>query len=150
MIVISRVLSRTLCALALAGFGVTSAAFAQSPTPGHAYPSISGEKVRGIQELNNSGQIGTATLTEQPGSTTHVIVTIKPPPAKTENVEIYRSIDATCKNLVAKPDFVLSPLTGGTSSTIVKLSRERLLSGNYSLLVRSGDRHVACGHLETE
>jgi hypothetical protein len=136
-------------ALALSGGSLARAQMAAS-TPGHAYPSIAGEKVRGLEELNNSGQVGSVSLTAQPDKTTHVILTVKGAGGKTESAGLYRSNDLTCKNISEKPEFALSPVAGGKSSTMVKIDRERLLSGNYLVVVKDGAKHVACAHLVDE
>ena len=133
---------RTLAAL-VAALAIPAAAAAQS------YPGDSGAGTeRGIQELNNSGQVGTATLYAH-GATTTVVVAIKGAGSKSESVRIYRG--PSCDDIAGKPQQGLSDLHNGSSRTTVKMSQDRLLSGNYNVVLFSstagGARSVACGHL---
>ncbi len=133
-----------------ASSGAPAGAQMAASTPGHAYPSIGGAKVRGMEGLNNSGQVGTVTLTQQPKDVTHVILTVKGTGGKTQTAAIYRNDNPSCKNIDEKPDFTLSPVVSGTSSTMIPIDRERLLSGNYMIVVKSGKTDVACSHLHTQ
>jgi hypothetical protein len=104
---------------------------------------------RGIQELNNSGQVGTVTLFHR-GQKTFVDVTMHGvPPGKGERVGIYRI--ASCSFPVgATPGYALEDLHNARSRTLVHASVDKLLSGNYSVVVRSQlkpDHLFACGQL---
>ncbi|MBV9439525.1 MAG: hypothetical protein JOZ24_06005 [Candidatus Eremiobacteraeota bacterium] len=104
---------------------------------------------RGIQQLNNSGQVGSVTLFRQ-GARTLVVVGLEgSPPGRRQSVRIYRA--AACDAMTNKPVYFLADLASGHSSTMVQASEDKLLSGNYSLVVFSdnhaGARMSACGHL---
>jgi len=129
-----------LIALAL----TTSAALAQS------YPGDTGAGVqRGIQQLNNSGEIGTVTLFGA-GTGTHVVVELHGTPGRAQAVKLVRG--ASCDDLAGgTPAYVLSDVANGHSATLVKATVNKLLSGNYNVVVlasnRANARASACGHL---
>lgn len=132
----------TLFAVALS----TAVAGAQS------YPGDLGLGTKlGIMQLNNSGQIGSVTLFNRAGGNkTAVVVQIDGAPnGRVEAVTIHRGSD--CDNVNSTAAYRLSDLKSGRSRTIVDATGDRLLSGNYSLLVFSGNtanaHAVACGHL---
>lgn len=133
---------RTLAALA-AALLLPAVASAQS------YPGDAGNGTeRGVEQLNNSGQVGTVTLYDH-GATTLVTVSIKGSNNRTESVRLYRG--PACDDIAPKTVQGLSDLKNGESRTTVKMPQSRLLSGNYNVLVFSstaaGARSVACGHL---
>ncbi len=132
---------------ALAALLLTSAgAGAQTPDdPG------AGDRL-GIESLNNSGQVGSITFYGgSGGAATRAEVEIKGANNRPEAVRIYRG--QSCDNIGGgRPAYVLSNLSAaGTSRSAVKVSLDRLLSGNYNVIVFSsavpGARAVACGHL---
>jgi Cu/Zn superoxide dismutase len=104
----------------------------------------------GIQELNNSGQIGSVTLYRR-GTKTLVAVAVDGAPGRPEAVTIHRGAD--CENVSAGATWRLNDLTRGHGSTLLDAPPAKLLSGNYSLLVYGGtspnSHAVACGHLFT-
>jgi len=125
------------------GFG-TSGALAQIA------PDDSGAGTkRGIQEVNNSGQVGTVTLFRHGESTLVVIELHSVPAGRREPAHIHRGRD--CDSLDPNPAFGLAPVVNGVSRTIVHYSEDKLLSGNYSVNVHASDsdlkHYVACGHL---
>ncbi len=139
-------MTRALAVLA-AALLTTAAASAQS------YPDDSGNGIRlGIQELNTSGQVGEATLFGA-GPNARVAVRIDGARGRTEGVRIYRG--QACENgnpAAGGPAFVLSNLgPNGFSRSQVRASVDRLLSGNYNVVVFSSTapsaQPVACGHL---
>ena len=82
-----------------------------------------------LKEQNNSGQSGTATLTEK-GSDTEVVVEIKGMPAGADHPMMVH------KNTCDKSGGVEYPLTNlkdGKSTTTVKVALKDLQSGNYSI-----------------
>jgi hypothetical protein len=132
---------------------------AQTKGTEHAYPSVAGEKVRGIQEMNNSGQVGTISLISKGANSTDLIVRLRTvPPNKREPAALYRAPGDACANPPEKPALALNPVVSGTAdtgagTTIVPISRDRLLSGNYFVIVmgeESAKHYVACGHLSVE
>lgn len=103
----------------------------------------------GVQQLNNSGQIGTVTLARR-GTKTLVRVALEgAPPGRIEAAAIHRGAD--CERVSAAPIYVVGPIKNGRGAALVSASKERLLSGNYSIMVYGGiqasSRSVACGHL---
>ncbi len=138
-------MKRILAALA-AALLTTAAASAQTPDD-------TGAGVRlGIQELNTSGQVGEVTLF-QAGLSARVAVRIEGARNRPEAVRIYRGQACETGNPAGGPPaFVLSNLNpAGFSRTQVHVTVDRLLSGNYNVVVLSsaapGAQPVACGHL---
>ncbi len=137
-------MKRIAAALALALL-TTTVASAQS-YPGD--PGVGTE--RGIEQVNNSGQVGTLTLFRH-SATTSVVVDIKgTEPGRVQSVRIYRG--PSCDDLgTAGPAYFLNDLRDGRSVSSVKAPEEKLLSGNYNLVVFSANkaaaRATACGHL---
>jgi hypothetical protein len=120
-----------------------------------AFPQISpndrlglGTK-RGIQQMHQSGQVGTVMLLDR-GPQTSVDVSMHGVPAgKIESVAVVRNSDCT-EALPVTPAYPLNDLVGGHSRTIVNATNAKLLSGNYSVVVRSQqqpEHALACGHL---
>jgi hypothetical protein len=128
-------------AVLVAALLTTAAAYAQ-PDPG------AGEQ-RGIEQLNNSGQVGTATLFRR-GTSTRVVVDLHgTEPGRTQSVRIYRG--PSCDDLASKPEYFLTDMRSGRSVSTVNAPEEKLLSGNYNVVVFSsntaGAHSTACGHL---
>lgn len=138
---------RTLAAsLALAGaLGASPvAAFAQI-SPGD---SGAGTQL-GMQQLNNSGEIGTVTLYGH-GAKTQVVIDLKGEPAgRSQPAHIHRGHD--CASINPKPTYALKNVVNGHSSTLVNAPMARLLSGNYAVNVHLSPQniphYVACGAL---
>jgi hypothetical protein len=137
-------MKRPLAAL-VAALLTTTVASAQS------YPGDPGVGVeRGIQELNNSGQVGTATLFRRDPNTRLVVILHGTIPGRTQSVRVYRG--TSCDDLgTAAPTYFLTDMQNGASSSIVKAPISKLLSGNYNVVVFSstapGAQATACGHL---
>ncbi|HEY0382566.1 MAG TPA: hypothetical protein VGC72_10235 [Candidatus Elarobacter sp.] len=137
-------MKRTAAALAIALL-TTAVASAQS------YPDDPGVGVeRGVEQVNNSGQVGTVTLLRR-GAGTRVIVDLKGTiPGRVQSVRIYRG--QSCEDFTpGGPAYFLNDMKNGSSSSIVKLPEEKLLSGNYNVVVfsanQAGTGATACGHL---
>lgn len=125
---------------------LTGAAARAQPFPGD--PGLGVE--RGIQQLNNSGQVGTVTLFGR-GAATRVVVAVHgAPPGRLQSVRVVRGPSCDELNRGA-PAYVLADLKGGSSTAIVKAPEGKLLSGNYNVVVfsanQAGARPTACGHL---
>jgi len=90
---------------------------------------------RGMEQLNESGEVG--------------FVTLFVPPGRTQTVAIQRGKD--CSSFDPGMTARSADLVGGTSRGTVAMSQDRLTSGNYDVVVYSttgpGARPVACGHL---
>ena len=122
----------------------TTTASAQS------YPDDPGVGVeRGVEQLNNSGQVGTVTLFSRNPNTRIVVVLHGTQEGRAESVRIYRG--PSCDDLVTAPTYELVDLKNGLSTSTVTSSEAKLLSGNYNVVVFSstaaGARTTACGHL---
>lgn len=139
-------MKRTLAVLA-AALLTTAVASAQS------YPDDSGAGTRlGLEQLNTSGQVGEVTL-YRADPNVRVAVRMDGSQGKSEAVRIYRG--QSCDNMgsvTGRPAYVLSNLSPqGFSRTVARTTEDRLLSGNYNVVVFSSTmpsaRPVACGHL---
>jgi Cu/Zn superoxide dismutase len=123
----------------------TAVASAQS------YPGDPGVGVeRGIEQVNNSGQVGTVTLFLRSPNTRVVIDLKGTTPGRVQSVRIYRG--PSCDDMsTAGPAYFLTDMKNGISVSTVKASEATLLSGNYNVVIFSsnapGARATACGHL---
>ena len=134
-------------------FATLLAALALTAAPALAQMGPGGVPVgaglqRGVQQLGQSGQVGFVTLFGA-GSGTRVVTAINGASTRVETVAIQRGkdCDAFEPAIVARS----ADLTNGISRGTVRMSEDRLLSGNYDVIVYSnngpGARPVACGHL---
>ena len=134
------VLGISCCAL------VTSAALAQI-APGDTGAGVQ----RGLQQMNNSGEPGTVTLFRRNnGKETLVVIQVTSEAAgRTRPASIRRGKD--CTDVASEPAYPLAPVVNRTSRTLVQAPEEKLLSGNYVLVVHAADNHLeqftACGQL---
>jgi hypothetical protein len=133
--------------LAMAALLLTSApAFAQAPPGG--VPLGAGLQ-RGVEELNNSGQTGFVTLFSAANQTRIVTSLQGTLPGRVQTVAIQRghTCDAIMSGIVAKS----TDMANGMSRGVINMTQDRLLSGNYLVVVYSnntpGGRPVACGQL---
>jgi len=113
---------------------------------------------RGVQQKDQSGQVGTVTLFNG-GGTTHVVLDIKGiPGGRVESAHIHRGKGCDPGQIDPKPVYPLSNIVGGHSSTTVNASEDKLLSGNYVVIVHAGnmegmmmskaaEKYMACGYL---
>jgi hypothetical protein len=136
-------MKRTVAALT-AALLTTAVASAQS------YPGDPGRGIeRGVQQLNNSGQVGTVTLFGHGQSTAVVVRLHGMPPGRTQRTGIYRTRD--CASIPPAPAYKLGDVRDGLSRSVVNVSEDRLLSGNYSLVLfastKAGAPPTACGWL---
>ena len=116
-----------------------------------AYPGDTGAGIeRGVEQLNNSGQVGTVTLFGRDPNTRLVVAVHGTLPGRTQSVRIYRG--QTCDDIgSAAPTYFLTDMKNGVSVSLVKAPVSKLLSGNYNVVVFSstapGAQTTACGHL---
>jgi hypothetical protein len=116
---------------------------------------------RGVQQLNQSGQVGTVTLFNGGGST-HVVLNIHGEPAgRVESAHIHRGKGCDPGQIDPKPAFPLTNVVNGRGVSTVNVSEDRLLSGNYVVIVHAGpmeamhgmmpskasEVYMACGYL---
>ena len=122
----------------------TAAASAQS------YPGDTGAGTeRGVQSVNNSGQVGTVTIFRRDPDT-RVRLSLKGiDPNRVQSVRLYRG--PSCDDLGSAPAYFLTDMRNGVSTTAVHAPQDKLLSGNYNVVVfssnQAGARSTACGHL---
>ena len=134
---IVRLASATLALAAIAGLSL-SPAFAA--TTGITIP---------MKALNNSGENGTATLTDTTDGV-KVEVSLKNAPATAQPTHIHIG---TCGHIKAAPEYALVNTVNGTSTSVVKgVSLDDLLKGHYAINVhKSADdlgTYVSCGDIK--
>jgi hypothetical protein len=122
----------------------TAAAHAQS------YPDDPGAgEERGVEQVNNSGQVGTVTLFRRTPNTSVIVRLHGTSPGRVQSVRFYRG--PSCDDLAGQPGYFLNDMKNGVSVSTVKALEDKLLSGNYNVVVFSsnapGARATACGHL---
>jgi hypothetical protein len=135
---------KRMAAVLIAALLTTAVASAQS------YPGDPGAgEQRGVEQVSNSGQVGTVTLFTA-GPNTRVVVELKgTPEGRAQSVRLYRG--QSCDDLAAKPQYFLNDMKNGVSRSVVKAHEDKLLSGNYNVVVfssnQAGASATACGHL---
>lgn len=116
------------------------------------YSSPDPTVIRGIQEKNNSGEVGTVSLTPAGPNKTRVVIDLRSFPGNPQPAHIHRG--KACDAVDSKPAFSLHDVVSsgshlGHSDTMVNYPIDRLLSGNYVVDVHTSDRDsthdVACG-----
>jgi hypothetical protein len=100
--------------------------------------------------LNNSGESGTAVLTDA-GPKTKVVVEIKGAPAGVgQPLHVHKG---TCAKLDAKPAFGLTTLTGGKSETTIDVPIGDLRKGyaiNGHKSAQEASTYVFCGNIPSQ
>ena len=103
----------------------------------------------GLQQINNSGQTGTVTLFRRGDDTLVGIQLVSEPVGRLEPVHLQRG--KSCDDIDSRPAFGLAPVANGSSRTLVRYPEDKLLSGNYDVVVHASDNqlahYVSCGHL---
>ena len=130
----------SLAALALAAIGCLIGLPATAATTAVTIP---------MKALNNSGETGTATITQESDGI-KVVVSLKGAPSAAQPTHIHIG---TCGNIKAAPEYALVSLTDGTSTSAVKgVTLDQLLAGHYAINVhKSADdlgTYVACGDIK--
>jgi hypothetical protein len=97
---------------------------------------------------NDSGESGTATLTEQ-GSKTSVVLALENPPSDApQPAHIHKG---TCADLDPAPEYPLANVVGGASETTVDVPLDKLESGRFAINVHKSEAeakvYVSCGNL---
>lgn len=98
---------------------------------------------------NNSGQSGTATLTDMGNGQTKVVINITPGAVGVaQPAHIH---DGTCTNLNPVPKYPLSAVKNGSSETTVNISLSDLLAKPYAINLHKSvadiKTYVACGDI---
>jgi hypothetical protein len=104
-----------------------------------------------MKALNGSNETGTATLTQQDDGV-KVVVTLKNAPAAAQPTHIHKG---TCAKINAAPEYPLTSVTNGTSTTVVKgVNLSDLLASDYAINVhKSNDdlaTYVSCGDIKSK
>jgi hypothetical protein len=103
----------------------------------------------GVEQQNNSGQVGTVTLYQRGPNTLVDLQIFGEPAGRSEPAHIHRG--HSCANINPAPAFGLAPVVNGHSRTLVHVPLSRLTSGNYAVNVHASSNnlahYVACGHL---
>lgn len=105
-----------------------------------------------LTALNNSGETGTAELTDMGGGKTKVVLTMKGQPAGVaQPVHIH---EGTCANLTATPKYPLTTLANGKSETTVNVALADLTAKPYAINVHKSAQeasiYVACGNITAQ
>ena len=148
----------SLVAIALAAFLAAGIPVLAQIAPGDTGAGVE----RGVQQLDQSGQVGTVTLFNS-GATTRVVLNIKGVPSgRVESAHIHRGKGCDPGQVDPKPVYPLSNVSNGQSSTVVHATEDKLLSGNYVVIVHAGnmsemhgmmmsskaaEKYMACGYL---
>jgi Cu/Zn superoxide dismutase len=101
-----------------------------------------------ISALNGSGETGSAVLT-QTADGVQVVVTLKGAPADAQPTHIHAG---TCGKINAAPEWPLTSLTDGTSTSVVKgVTIDQMLKTPYAINVHKSTSdlgtYVACGNI---
>jgi Cu/Zn superoxide dismutase len=101
-----------------------------------------------LKALNNSGETGTATLTQK-GDDILVAVKMNNPTSANQPIHIH---PGTCANLNPKPQYPLKNVADGSSTTtLTGMKLSSLQTGNFAINVhKSTDEvgtYVACGDI---
>jgi hypothetical protein len=132
-------------------FSLAAAALLLSSAPAFAQGGVplGAGLQRGVESINNSGQNGFVTLFRNGVQTRMVTALEGTMPGRTQTVAIQRG--KSCDNV--QPGIVTrsADMVHGMSRGSVPMTGDRLLSGNYVVVVYSnntpGSRPVACGQL---
>ncbi len=101
-----------------------------------------------LQEQNNSGQQGTATLVDAGNGKTTVTINLSNGSSVPQPAHIHKG---TCANLDPKPAYPLTSVVNGASETTVDASLSELTSEQYAINVHKSaaevTTYVACGNI---
>lgn len=128
----------SIAAAACAGAFVVAAI----PVLAQISPNDTGAGVRrGMQDMNVSGQVGSVTLYRRNGgSGTLVVIDVQGQrPGHIESASIQRGKSCSESDIDNTPVWKLNDVSHGRSATVVNASEDRLLSGNYVVIVHAGN-----------
>lgn len=101
-----------------------------------------------LSPQNNSGQSGTATLTDLGDGTTKVVLNLTDLGATPQPVHIH---DGTCATLNPTPKYPLTNMVNGKSETVVKVAMGQLLAQPFAINAHKSAQEVpvytACGNI---
>lgn len=100
---------------------------------------------------NNSGQTGTATLTDMGNGTTQVVLNLTDMGATPQPVHIHMG---TCASLNPQPAFPLTNMVNGKSETMVKAPLSQIVAQPHAINAHKSAQEVsvytACGNIMTQ
>jgi hypothetical protein len=125
------------------------AAAAVAPAGAQIAPNDTGRGIqRGLTAVNSSAQTGMLTVLRVAGSP-HIQITVDGSAGHPETVTLVRG--RSCPEALSAPNVaVLGTLHSGHLMATSPIPFERLMSGNYTVLVRNNtpaSRPVICGHI---
>jgi hypothetical protein len=105
-----------------------------------------------LKPQNNSGETGTATLTEAGQGKTRVVVSVQGQPAGTpQPMHIHKG---TCAKLDPKPAYGLPTLTGGKAEATVDVALSELQKGQFAInghkSAKEVSTYVFCGEIPAQ
>jgi hypothetical protein len=101
-----------------------------------------------IKVQNNSGQSGTAVLTDMGNGTTKVVVDTTSPTAAAQPIHIH---EGTCSNLTPQVKYALTTTANGKSESTVPVALSTLLASPHAVNIHKSPQeaavYVACGEI---
>jgi hypothetical protein len=102
-----------------------------------------------FKALNGSGEAGTAMLTTAGGKTTVVIAITGESATGKEPAHIHKG---TCAHLNPAPSYLLKDVVGGKSSTVVRVTMDKLTASPMAINVHESaanlGKYVACADIK--
>lgn len=94
-----------------------------------------------MEDMNYSGQVGSVTLyNRSSGSGTLVVIDVQGQPSgRIESASIQRGKSCSPSDIQNNGVKMLNDVSNGRSATVVNIPESRLLSGNYVVIVHSGN-----------
>ena len=129
-------------ALAAIALGAISFAFASPVTAATSTLTVN------LASQNNSGESGTATLTQQPDGV-QVVISLANAPTSAQPAHVHMG---TCDKLNPAPEYPLTSITAGSSTTLIKgVTIDQLLAKPVAINVHKSTSdlgtYVACGNI---
>ncbi|HEY5426256.1 MAG TPA: hypothetical protein VIJ77_06890 [Candidatus Tumulicola sp.] len=129
-------------ALAAIALGAISFAFATPVTAATSTLTVN------LASQNNSGESGTATLTQQPDGV-QVVISLANAPTSAQPAHVHMG---TCDKLNPAPEYPLTSITAGSSTTLIKgVTIDQLLAKPVAINVHKSTSdlgtYVACGNI---
>lgn len=116
----------------------------QSPTPATSPRTM---KVQ-MAAQSNSGQNGTATVSETADGQTRVVIELTGGPAGPQPAHIH---PGSCANLNPQPKYGLNDVVNGKSETTVPVKLDELIAGKFAINVHKSSEEVSvyfsCGNI---
>lgn len=111
-------------------------------------PAAAADVMVELKALNNSGETGTATLSDAGAGKTKVTVEVKGAPATAQPMHVHKG---TCAKLDPKPAWPLPNLTGGKAETTLNVAMADIQKDSYAINGhKSGQEasvYVFCGDI---